>query len=80
MVRYRASGQCRSPVHLLNLQGQVLEADRVVPVHRALALEKIRSRSRRRQQPVIAIVLISPLQPSDLTIAHAGSLGLLATR
>ena len=50
MDRDRASSQRAAPVHFFDLQGQVLEADRVIPVHRTLELsEKIRSRSRRRQ-------------------------------
>ena len=40
MDRDRASSQRAAPVHFLDLQGQVLEADRVVPVHRTLELER----------------------------------------
>src|ERR1700756_3967863 len=37
---HRASGQCASPAHLVDLQGEVLEADRVVAANSALELER----------------------------------------
>src|SRR5882724_8278269 len=36
---HRAACQTRSPAHRFDLQAEILEADRVVPVHRTLELQ-----------------------------------------
>ena len=36
---HRATRQTRSPSHRFDLQAEILEADRVVPVHRTLELQ-----------------------------------------
>ena len=40
MQGYRAARQAGSPTHRFDLQAEVLKADRVVPVHRALELQR----------------------------------------
>ena len=40
MHRYRATSQAGSPTYRFDLQTEVLKADRVVPVHRALELQR----------------------------------------
>src|SRR6266566_834457 len=40
MHGYRAARQAGSPTHRFDLQAEVLKADRVVPVHRALELQR----------------------------------------
>src|SRR5450759_4074447 len=58
-----AARQRRSPAHGFDLQSQVLKADRVVPVHRALALQRKDARQvlapdrAQRQCPVAPMLL-----------------------
>ena len=40
MQSHRAASQAGSPTHRFDLQAEVLKADRVVPIHRALELQR----------------------------------------